>query len=164
MTDLGAWSKSLADLRPHPGCGLVFLVFSVLRHLHPRHDVYLFVLDLMTWLQPAPSAGAGGGGGAAGGPPNTCAAGGMNIGLLAVMFIVFYFFIIRPQQKRQRETEAMLNALRKGMVVRTTGGIRGEIVDLDEATVKLKIADKTKIDILRSHIAGPEGAPVSEEK
>ncbi len=58
----------------------------------------------------------------------------------------------------------MLKSLRKGMIVRTTGGIRGEIVDLDDAAVRLKVADKTKIDVLRSHIAGPEGTPVSEEK
>ena len=87
-----------------------------------------------------------------------CFGAGMNLGLLAVMFLVFYFLIIRPQQKRQREHEEMLGALRKGMTVRTTGGIRGEIVDIDEREVTLRVADKTKINVLRSHVSGPDGA------
>lgn len=85
-----------------------------------------------------------------------CGPGGMNLGLLAVMFLVFYFLIIRPQAKRQRETEEMLKSLRRGQVVRTSGGIRGEIVDLNDREVTLRVADKTKINVLRSHIAGPE--------
>ncbi|HJK89495.1 MAG TPA: preprotein translocase subunit YajC [Polyangiaceae bacterium LLY-WYZ-15_(1-7)] len=127
--------------------------------------MYLSFLQLLTTLalwQPEAAAGGGGGGaggGAAGGaPPGGCAAGGMNLGLLAVMFLVFYFLIIRPQQKRQREHEEMLGALRKGMTVRTTGGIRGEIVDIDEREVTLRVADKTKINVLRSHVSGPDGA------
>ncbi len=125
----------------------------------------LTFFELLTWWQP--EAGAGGGGGAGsgpagpGGPAGLCGPGGMNLGLLAVMFLVFYFLIIRPQAKRQRETEEMLKALRKGQVVRTTGGIRGEIVSLTDREVTLRVADKTKINVLRSHIAGPE--PSSSE-
>ena len=71
------------------------------------------------------------------------------------MFLVMYFLLIRPQQKRQKEHDAMLKALDKGTVVRTNGGIRGEILEIDDHEVTLKIADKTKINVLRSHIAGP---------
>ncbi len=78
----------------------------------------------------------------------------MNIGLLVVMFGVFYFLIIRPQSKRQKEHDEMLKGLRKGAQVRTTGGILGEIVELNDADVVLRVADKTKINVLRSHIAG----------
>lgn len=81
-----------------------------------------------------------------------------QIGLLAVMVLVFYFLLIRPQQKREREREAMLKSLKKGSVVRTTGGIRGEITDLTDRDATLLIADRTKINVLRSHIAGVEGA------
>ncbi len=88
----------------------------------------------------------------------------MNIGLLVVMFAVFYFLIIRPQQKRQREQDDMLKALRKGMTVRTTGGIRGEIVSLTDRDCVLRIADKTKINILRSAIAGPEVTSDEDEE
>jgi preprotein translocase subunit YajC len=83
--------------------------------------------------------------------------------LMAVMFGVFYFLLIRPQQKRQRETDDMLKALRKGDKVRTSGGIRGEIVDLTETEVNLLIADKVKINVLRSHIAGRIGAETKDK-
>lgn len=116
------------------------------------------LLEVLLWLQPAATGDGGGGGGAAGDAPPGCAAGGMNMGLIAVMMVVFYFLILRPQQKRQREHDAMLKALKKGAVVRTTGGIRGEVLDLTDAEVTLLIADKTKINVLRSHIAGPVGA------
>lgn len=69
------------------------------------------------------------------------------------MFALFYFLLIRPQQKRQRETDEMLRSLRKGDKVRTSGGIRGEIVDLDETEVSLLVADKVKLHVLRSHVA-----------
>jgi preprotein translocase subunit YajC len=102
------------------------------------------------------------GGGAAG--PVGCAGGSSQFGIIAIMFLVMYFLLIRPQQKRQKEHDAMLKALTKGSLVRTTGGIRGEIVDLDEAEVTLKIADKTKINVLRSHVAGPLGSPEGDEE
>jgi preprotein translocase subunit YajC len=77
----------------------------------------------------------------------------MQIVMLALMFGVFYFLLIRPQQKRQREVDDMLKALKKGETVRTSGGIRGEIVDITDTDVTLLIADKVKINVLRSHIA-----------
>ncbi|NCQ60178.1 MAG: preprotein translocase subunit YajC [Myxococcales bacterium] len=85
--------------------------------------------------------------------------------MIALMFAVFYFLLIRPQQKRQKAQEAMLSALAKGVVVRTTGGIRGEITQIDEREVTLLVADRTRINVLRSAIAGPEAAAsVQDEK
>lgn len=82
----------------------------------------------------------------------------MQLGMLALMVLVFYFLLIRPQQKREREREQMLKSLKKGAVVRTTGGLRGEITDLNDRDVTLLISDKVKVNVLRSHIAGAEGA------
>ena len=101
----------------------------------------------------------GGGGGDAAGAP---AAGGggmggmMNIGLLVAMFAGLYFFFIRPENKRRDDHQKMIDALSKGAIVRTQGGIRGEIVGFEDAYVVLKIADKTKIRILRGHIGDIE--------
>lgn len=81
---------------------------------------------------------------------------------LLMMFGIFYFLLIRPQQKRQKEADAMLKALRKGDKVRTSGGIRGEILDLSDSEVTLLIADKVKINVLRSHIAGRIGDPAKD--
>jgi preprotein translocase subunit YajC len=97
-------------------------------------------------------------------PPPGCAGAGSQFLLIAVMFAVFYFLLIRPQQKRQRETDDMLKSLRKGDKVRTSGGIRGEIVDLDEQEVALLVADKVKIHVLRSHIASRIEKPAADAK
>jgi preprotein translocase subunit YajC len=97
--------------------------------------------------QPAPGAPQG-----PGGPAGGCAQSSPLM-LMAVMFGVFYFLLIRPQQKRQREQDDMLKALRRGDKVRTSGGIRGEIAELTDTEVSLIIADKVKINVLRSHIA-----------
>ncbi|MBN1653590.1 MAG: preprotein translocase subunit YajC [Deltaproteobacteria bacterium] len=94
-----------------------------------------------------------------------CGQGGIESLIpLFIMFAVLYFLLIRPQQKRQKTTETMLKALRVGDKVRTSSGIRGEIVDLREQEVDLLIADKVRINILRSHIAGKEEAKPSEGK
>ena len=96
---------------------------------------------------------AGGGGGGAGGM-----SGGLSqLGLMALMMVVFYLVLIRPQQKKQKELDRLLKALKKGQKVRTTGGIRGEIVEFKNESgdeVVLLIADRVKINILRSHVAG----------
>jgi preprotein translocase subunit YajC len=83
--------------------------------------------------------------------------------MMALFFGVFYFLMIRPQQKKQRELDDLLKALKKGDVVRTTGGIRGEIVDLNDSDVTLLIADKVKINVLRSHIGGIAGVAAKDK-
>ncbi|QQR92061.1 MAG: preprotein translocase subunit YajC [Myxococcales bacterium] len=80
----------------------------------------------------------------------------MQAGMLVVMFVVFYLLLIRPQQKRQKEQQALLSSLKRGDVVRTTGGIRGEILDLSDSDVTLLVAEKVKLNVLRSHVAGVE--------
>ena len=111
----------------------------------------------LSWLQPeaapgaAPSAPTGGGAPRGGGGWGE---GMSSFGLMAVMMVVFYLVLIRPQAKKQKEHEALLAALKKGQKVRTTGGIRGEIVDLKDDEVILQIADRVKINVLRSHVSG----------
>lgn len=84
--------------------------------------------------------------------------GGLSqLGLMALMMVVFYLVLIRPQQKKQKELDRLLKSLKKGQKVRTTGGIRGEIVEFKTETgdeVVLQVADRVKINILRSHVSG----------
>lgn len=88
----------------------------------------------------------------------------LQLPILALMFGLFYFLMIRPQQKRQRETDQMLKALKRGDIVRTSGGIRGEITSLTDSEVVLLIDDKVKINVLRSHVAGKVEAVPAKEK
>jgi preprotein translocase subunit YajC len=56
----------------------------------------------------------------------------------------------------------MMGALAKGDIVRTNGGIRGEITALDERDVTIEVADRTRIRVLRSHIAGLDEPPTEK--
>ncbi|NLM01581.1 MAG: preprotein translocase subunit YajC [Treponema sp.] len=71
----------------------------------------------------------------------------------ALIFIVMYFLIIRPNNKRQKETQRMLDAMKKGDKVVTIGGIHGTIHQTKEKTVIVKVDDNTKIEFLRSAIS-----------
>lgn len=71
---------------------------------------------------------------------------------ILLMLGIFYFFIIYPAQKRHREHMELVKNLRKGDKVVTTGGIHGEIVELKEDTIKIRIAPKTDIVIDRTAV------------
>lgn len=81
----------------------------------------------------------------------------MSLMVTVVMMIaIFYFFLIRPQSKKQKETEKMLAALKKGDKVVTIGGIHGTITSVKEKTVVLKVDDNAKIEFNRTAIASVE--------
>lgn len=79
---------------------------------------------------------------------------GMLISFLPfiLIFVVFYFLLIVPQQKRAKKRKAMLEALKKGDKVVTTGGIFGTITNLTKQTATLQVADGVRIKVLRSGI------------
>ncbi len=80
-----------------------------------------------------------------------------NLGLLVVMFAVMYFLILRPNQRQQKQRDAMLKALKKGDAVRTSGGIRGEITALSGEEVTLLVAPKVKLQVAKQNILGTVG-------
>jgi preprotein translocase subunit YajC len=71
----------------------------------------------------------------------------------ALIIAIFYFFIIRPQNKKQKETQKMLSALKKGDRVVTIGGLHGTIQNVKESTVVVKVDDNTRLEFSRSAIA-----------
>jgi len=76
-------------------------------------------------------------------------------GLLLPLAIlaIFYFVVFVPARRRQKSFQAVLASLKKGDRVVTTGGLYGEIVSVDSATVILKIADTVKVKVAKSAIA-----------
>ena len=72
------------------------------------------------------------------------------------IFVIFYFFLIRPQNKKQKETEKMINALKKGDKVITIGGIHGVVSSVKEKTIILKVDDNCKIEFNRTAISSVE--------
>lgn len=77
----------------------------------------------------------------------------MMIGTFGLVFVIFYFFIIRPQNKKQKETEKMISAVKKGDKVITIGGIHGEVTSTKEKSVIVKVDEACKIEFSRSAIA-----------
>jgi len=72
---------------------------------------------------------------------------------MALVFVVFWVLMVMPQRKQQKQRQAMLNNLKKGDKVVTIGGIHGEIVELDDEDIKLRVADKTEIKFTRNAVA-----------
>ncbi len=74
-----------------------------------------------------------------------------------IMFVaiiaIFYFLIIRPQKKRDKETKAMLDAMKKGDKIITIGGIHGTVVAVKEQTVVIKVDDNTRIEFTKSAVS-----------
>ena len=72
---------------------------------------------------------------------------------LILIFIIFYFFLIRPQQKRVKDHKAMVESLKRGDEVITSGGIIG-IVDrvMEDDRIEVTISENTKVQIIRSTV------------
>ena len=79
---------------------------------------------------------------------------------LILMVGVFYFLLIRPQQKKQREVQNMIENLKKGDRIITAGGIIGTVTGIQNDYVVLKVGenDATKIEILKSAVTGLRSA------
>ncbi|MCC3376933.1 preprotein translocase subunit YajC [Cohnella sp. REN36] len=69
-----------------------------------------------------------------------------------LMFVIFYFLLIRPQQKKSKDRNSMLRALKKGDKVTTIGGLHGSIDQITDDTIVLKVNDVTKLTFERSAI------------
>lgn len=67
--------------------------------------------------------------------------------------VIFYLLMIRPQQKKQKEHQALVSSLKTGDKVVACGGIHGIISNVKEATVMLKVADNVKLEIDKGSIA-----------
>lgn len=96
-------------------------------------------MEAMTVLLMAPQGGEG---------PSLIS----NLILFGSIIAIFYFMIIRPQQKREKERQGMLSALKKGDKVVTGGGIHGTVMGLEEKTVLVQVADNVKIKVERGSI------------
>lgn len=80
----------------------------------------------------------------------------LNFAPIVAIIAIFYFLIIRPQNKKQKETQRMLSALKKGDKIVTIGGIHGVIQSVRESTVIVKVDEDAKVEFSRSAIATVE--------
>ena len=87
-------------------------------------------------------------------PPSGSGSGAIVTQLLffAAIFAIFYFLLIRPQQRQKADRQRMLEGLKRGDRVVTTGGLHGTITGLTETTVSLRVADQVKLEVDRSAV------------
>lgn len=81
------------------------------------------------------------------------------------MVLILYFFMLRPQQKRAKEHTNLLNNLKNGDEVVTSGGIIGKIRSVADGFVTLEVAQNTSVKVLKGNIVTltktPEKAPAT---
>ena len=97
---------------------------------------------LMSMVQASPAGGAGG-------------TAGLLMGILPwlLIFVIFYLLMIRPQQRRVKEHQAAIAAVKKGDDVITGGGIRGRVTKVTEDEAEVEIASGVKIRVIKSTIS-----------
>jgi preprotein translocase subunit YajC len=77
-----------------------------------------------------------------------------------LVFVIFYLLIIMPQRKRQKRHQEMVQQLKPGEKIITTGGIHGTVMGVQQDKIEVKIASNVKIDISKNAVA----AVLSEKK
>ncbi len=73
--------------------------------------------------------------------------------MFSLIILIFYFLILRPQQKRQKERQKLLESLQKGDKVVTIGGMHGTVIGLEEKTVLVQVAENVKLKFERTAIS-----------
>jgi preprotein translocase subunit YajC len=80
-----------------------------------------------------------------------------------LVFVIFYFLIIRPQNKKQKDAQKMIAAVKKGDRVVTIGGVHAVVSSVKEKTVILKVDENTKMEFSKSAIASVEPKEAEEK-
>lgn len=94
-------------------------------------------------------------------PAYAQAAGGAGAGAafaqfipLILIFAIMYFLLIRPQQKRQKEHKAMIEAVKRGDQILTSGGIIGKVTRVkDDGELEVEISEGVRVRVVRSMVA-----------
>lgn len=86
--------------------------------------------------------------------------GGMiQLVMLGAFVALFYFMLIRPQQKQQKDRDKMLKALNVGDKVLTSGGIYGEITEIKDKSIRVRIAKDVVIRMTRAGVQSVTSGP-----
>lgn len=95
------------------------------------------------------------------GPAGPQGAGGFlpTMIMFGLIFLIFYFLLILPARRRQKKHQEMLDNLKAGDRVVTSGGLYGTVVALDGAKVVLRVADQVKMEFARAAVAGLQESP-----
>ena len=84
----------------------------------------------------------------------------MSFAPLLLIFVIFWFLLIRPQQRRMKQHQAMIGAVKKNDTAVTTGGLIGKVTRVDEGEVELEIAAGVRVRVVKAMLSDvrPHGA------
>ncbi len=84
---------------------------------------------------------------------------------LILVFGIFYLLVFRPQQKRMKEHQAMIDAVKRGDTIVTSGGIIGKVIRVAEGELRVEVADGVQIRLVKGSISEVrgKGEPVKEK-
>ena len=74
--------------------------------------------------------------------------------MLVAIFAIFYFLMIRPESKRRKERQSMIDSLTRGDKIVTIGGLYGEIQDVHDDKIVIRIAEDLKVEVAKTAISG----------
>ncbi|MBI2786121.1 MAG: preprotein translocase subunit YajC [Legionella longbeachae] len=89
---------------------------------------------------------------AAGTPAAPQADGTFSLIMIAAIFVLFYFMLIRPQNKKAKEHRELMNSLKKGDEIITSGGMLAKVVSLDEQYIKVSLAEGIEINLQKGAV------------
>lgn len=84
--------------------------------------------------------------------------------LMGLIFAIFYFVLIMPMRNKQKKLEDLVKGLKSGDKVIVNPGIFGVIVGVEDDAFQVRVDEKTRIKVLKTAIAGLQGAPDTEKK
>lgn len=70
-----------------------------------------------------------------------------------LLLVLMYFLMIRPQQKEQKARAEMMRSLKPGDKVVTAGGLVGVITKVEDVLIKVRVAERVEVDVMKSGIA-----------
>jgi preprotein translocase subunit YajC len=90
---------------------------------------------------------------AAGTPQVAQTDGTFSLIMIAAIFVLFYFMLIRPQNKKAKQHRELMNQLKKGDEIITSGGILAKVVSLDEQYIKVSVAEGVEINMQKGSVS-----------
>jgi preprotein translocase subunit YajC len=77
----------------------------------------------------------------------------MNILPLLLIFVIFYMLMIRPQQRRMKQHQAMVAAVKKNDIAVTNGGLIGKVTKVDEDNIELEVASGVRVKVIKTMLS-----------
>ena len=89
----------------------------------------------------------------------------MSVAPLLIIFVIFYFLLIRPQQRRMKQHQAMITAVKVRDTVVTSGGLIGKVTKVEDAEVEVELAPNVRVRVIKgmlSEVRPPGAKPAND--